>query len=111
MIQFDVGGLFTQFKGMKPQPRMGRFETVQKPDGFLAVRTGLRPEDIDIEAGVALHAGSLPRPDDLIELNRARLAEGFGDEAAFQERLCTSLYEMLAHRPEPGQIGVARARR
>jgi len=41
------------------------------------------------------HAGSLPRPDDLIELNRARLAEGFGDEAAFQERLRAAVMDVL----------------
>jgi hypothetical protein len=60
MIQFDVGGLFAQFKGMKPQPRMGRLETVQKPEGFLAVGTSLRPEDIGIEAELPLRIYGMP---------------------------------------------------
>ena len=33
------------------------------------------------------HAGSLPRPDDVIDLNRARQAGESKDEAAYQERL------------------------
>lgn len=48
------------------------------------------------------HAGSLPRPDDLIELNRARLAEGFGDEAAFQERLRAAVMDVVTRQQELG---------
>src|SRR5262249_43621204 len=33
------------------------------------------------------HAGSLPRPDELIEAYRAREAEGAGDDAGFPARL------------------------
>jgi 5-methyltetrahydropteroyltriglutamate--homocysteine methyltransferase len=48
------------------------------------------------------HAGSLPRPDDLNELNRARLAEGGGDEAAFQERLRTAVIDVVTRQQEMG---------
>jgi 5-methyltetrahydropteroyltriglutamate--homocysteine methyltransferase len=48
------------------------------------------------------HAGSLPRPDDLIELNRARLAEGFGDDAAFQERLRAAVMDVVTRQQELG---------
>jgi 5-methyltetrahydropteroyltriglutamate--homocysteine methyltransferase len=48
------------------------------------------------------HAGSLPRPDDLIELNRARAAEGYDNEAAFQERLRTAVRDVVTRQHELG---------
>lgn len=46
--------------------------------------------------------GSLPRPDDLIELNRARLAEGLSDEVAFQERLSAAVADVVAQQQQLG---------
>src|SRR5579884_3767604 len=52
------------------------------------------------------HAGSLPRPEDLVELNRARRDEALGgaasDEAAFQERLSSAVAEVVARQRELG---------
>ncbi len=48
------------------------------------------------------HAGSLPRPDDLIDLNRARLAGRDSDEAAFQERLSAAVKEVVAQQKNAG---------
>ena len=42
------------------------------------------------------HAGSLPRPDDLVELNRARQAGESVDEAEFQARLRGAIGELVA---------------
>ncbi|MBO0712537.1 MAG: hypothetical protein J2P47_14800, partial [Acetobacteraceae bacterium] len=48
------------------------------------------------------HAGSLPRPDDLIEANRAR-AEGRGiEEAAFQAQLRDGVSEVVGKQKELG---------
>src|SRR5690625_607175 len=47
------------------------------------------------------HAGSLPRPDDLIELNRARLA-GEHDENAFQTRLRGAVVDLVQHQADTG---------
>ncbi|HXY99415.1 MAG TPA: cobalamin-independent methionine synthase II family protein [Stellaceae bacterium] len=41
------------------------------------------------------HVGSLPRPDDLIELNRARAAGESGDEALYQARLGAAVAEVV----------------
>ena len=41
------------------------------------------------------HAGSLPRPDDLIELNRARPAGEFRDERGYQERLGSAVGDVV----------------
>lgn len=48
------------------------------------------------------HAGSLPRPDDLIELNRRRLAGEGVDEAAFQAELRTSVADLVARQKSLG---------
>jgi 5-methyltetrahydropteroyltriglutamate--homocysteine methyltransferase len=48
------------------------------------------------------HAGSLPRPEELIALNRARARADFADEAAFQERLRTAVTEVVARQHELG---------
>ena len=50
------------------------------------------------------HAGSLPRPDDLIEANRARESGGAADEAEFQARLRAGVTEVVRRQTE---IGVA----
>jgi 5-methyltetrahydropteroyltriglutamate--homocysteine methyltransferase len=50
------------------------------------------------------HAGSLPRPDDLIEANRARESGGAADEAGFQARLRAGVTEVVRRQTE---IGVA----
>ncbi|ETW93466.1 MAG: methionine synthase [Candidatus Entotheonella factor] len=48
------------------------------------------------------HAGSLPRPDDLIELNRARLAGDGSDEAAFQEQLHAAVQDVVNRQRSAG---------
>jgi 5-methyltetrahydropteroyltriglutamate--homocysteine methyltransferase len=59
-------------------------------------------------------AGSLPRPDDLIELNRARAAGESGDEAGYQARLGSAVTEVVRrqhtagiHVPGDGEFGKA----
>ena len=48
------------------------------------------------------HAGSLPRPDDLIELNRRRLDGEPYDEGAYQERLREATIEVVRRQAEIG---------
>jgi 5-methyltetrahydropteroyltriglutamate--homocysteine methyltransferase len=48
------------------------------------------------------HAGSLPRPEDLIELNRARRAGEPVDEAAFGERLRSAVAGLVRRESETG---------
>jgi 5-methyltetrahydropteroyltriglutamate--homocysteine methyltransferase len=48
------------------------------------------------------HAGSLPRPDDLIELNRAGLTESFSDDAALQERLRAAVMDVVTRQQNLG---------
>jgi 5-methyltetrahydropteroyltriglutamate--homocysteine methyltransferase len=48
------------------------------------------------------HAGSLPRPDDLIEANRARAAGETADEAGFQARLGAAVSEVVRRQKELG---------
>src|SRR5438094_6188747 len=48
------------------------------------------------------HAGSLPRPDDLIDANRAREAEGAADEAGFQTRLRAGVADVVRRQKEMG---------
>jgi 5-methyltetrahydropteroyltriglutamate--homocysteine methyltransferase len=48
------------------------------------------------------HAGSLPRPDDLIELNRARQAGESTDEAAYQARLAAAVTDVVRRQKEAG---------
>ncbi|HXJ82514.1 MAG TPA: cobalamin-independent methionine synthase II family protein [Candidatus Methylomirabilis sp.] len=50
------------------------------------------------------HAGSLPRPDALIDANRAREAGGTADERAFQEQLRSTVVEVVRRQRD---IGVA----
>src|SRR5882672_9983051 len=58
------------------------------------------------------HAGSLPRPDDLIDANRAREAGGATDERRFQDQLRASVTEVVRHQkglgidvPGDGEFG------
>jgi 5-methyltetrahydropteroyltriglutamate--homocysteine methyltransferase len=51
---------------------------------------------------ITSHAGSLPRPDDLIELNRARQAAPGQDERAYQERLRASVGEVVRRQRDAG---------
>src|SRR5712692_8169918 len=44
---------------------------------------------------ITSHAGSLPRPDDLIELNRARQAGESQDEGGYQARLGAAVQEVV----------------
>jgi 5-methyltetrahydropteroyltriglutamate--homocysteine methyltransferase len=46
--------------------------------------------------------GVLPRPDDLIKLNRDRGKVGFDHEAAFQERLCSAIADVVTRQHELG---------
>jgi 5-methyltetrahydropteroyltriglutamate--homocysteine methyltransferase len=48
------------------------------------------------------HVGSLPRPDDLIEANRAREAGEAVDEALFQKKLRAAVAEVVAHQKQLG---------
>ncbi len=48
------------------------------------------------------HAGSLPRPDDLIELNRKRIDEEAYDEAEFQKELRDATIEVVRRQVETG---------
>src|SRR5690625_2637607 len=48
------------------------------------------------------HAGSLPRPDDVIELNRARLAGEYDDEATFQTRLREAVGDLVQRQQDTG---------
>ncbi len=47
-------------------------------------------------------AGSLPRPDDLIELNRARQAGESTDERAYQTRLGAAVVEVVRRQQAVG---------
>jgi len=58
------------------------------------------------------HVGSLPRPDALIEANRARQAGDTMDEAAFQQTLRTAVADVVGHQrkldvdiPNDGEFG------
>jgi 5-methyltetrahydropteroyltriglutamate--homocysteine methyltransferase len=48
------------------------------------------------------HAGSLPRPDELIELNRARQAGESRDEAGYQERLRLAVEDVVRRQKAAG---------
>ena len=48
------------------------------------------------------HAGSLPRPDDLIEANRARESGAASDERRFQDRLRASVTDVVRRQREAG---------
>jgi 5-methyltetrahydropteroyltriglutamate--homocysteine methyltransferase len=48
------------------------------------------------------HAGSLPRPDELIELNRARQAGESKDEAGYQERLRLAVEDVVRRQKDAG---------
>jgi 5-methyltetrahydropteroyltriglutamate--homocysteine methyltransferase len=64
------------------------------------------------------HAGSLPRPDDLIELNRARQAGESADEAGYQLRLRSAVEDVVRRQkaagvdvPGDGEYGKAMGQR
>ena len=64
------------------------------------------------------HAGSLPRPDDLIALNRARQAGQSQDERAYQERLRSAVEDVVRRQqaagldiPGDGEYGKAMGQR
>jgi 5-methyltetrahydropteroyltriglutamate--homocysteine methyltransferase len=64
------------------------------------------------------HAGSLPRPDDLIELNRARQAGEASDERGYQERLGAAVEDAVRRQqaagldvPGDGEYGKAMGQR
>ena len=48
------------------------------------------------------HVGSLPRPDDLLDTNRAREAGEATDEQGFQEKLRTAVADVVRHQHELG---------
>ncbi|HYS15517.1 MAG TPA: cobalamin-independent methionine synthase II family protein [Candidatus Binatia bacterium] len=48
------------------------------------------------------HAGSLPRPDDLIDANRARESGGATDERRFQDQLRSSVAEVVRRQKDVG---------
>src|SRR5262252_7451312 len=64
------------------------------------------------------HAGSLPRPDDLIELNRARQLNESSDEDAYQARLAAAVSDVVRRQhaagvdiPGDGEFGKAMGQR
>ena len=59
---------------------------------------------------ITTHAGSLPRPDDLIELTRARQEGETKDEAGYQARLAAAVQDVVRRQRECG-IDVAGRRR
>ncbi len=48
------------------------------------------------------HAGSLPRPEDLIALNEQRAAEDFSNEAEYLGRLRTAVADVVARQRDTG---------
>jgi 5-methyltetrahydropteroyltriglutamate--homocysteine methyltransferase len=48
------------------------------------------------------HAGSLPRPEDLIEANRQRAAGGFADEEGYQAEVGAAVTNVVARQRETG---------
>ena len=48
------------------------------------------------------HAGSLPRPEDLITLNERRTADGFTEEAQYLGRLRAAVADVVARQRETG---------
>jgi 5-methyltetrahydropteroyltriglutamate--homocysteine methyltransferase len=48
------------------------------------------------------HAGSLPRPEDLIALNEQRAAGDFTEEAVYLGRLRTSVADVVARQRDTG---------
>jgi 5-methyltetrahydropteroyltriglutamate--homocysteine methyltransferase len=54
------------------------------------------------ERSLTSHAGSLPRPDDLIDANRAREAGGAADEAGFQTRLRAGVADVVRRQKQVG---------
>src|SRR5438552_16124523 len=48
------------------------------------------------------HAGSLPRPDALIEANRARQSAGFADEERFQQELRAAVGDVVRRQKDVG---------
>jgi 5-methyltetrahydropteroyltriglutamate--homocysteine methyltransferase len=48
------------------------------------------------------HAGSLPRPDDLIEANRALESAGAGDELRFQAQLRAAVADVVRRQTDLG---------
>ena len=48
------------------------------------------------------HAGSLPRPDELVELNRALREGELADEAGFHRRLAQGVSDVVARQRELG---------
>jgi 5-methyltetrahydropteroyltriglutamate--homocysteine methyltransferase len=48
------------------------------------------------------HAGSLPRPDELIEANRARESGNAGDEGRFQDRLRSAVADVVRRQRDAG---------
>jgi len=48
------------------------------------------------------HAGSFPRPDDLVALNFERMEGRFGDESAYQRKLTQAVEELVAPQREIG---------
>jgi 5-methyltetrahydropteroyltriglutamate--homocysteine methyltransferase len=67
---------------------------------------------------ITTHVGSLPRPDDLIELNRARQAGESQDEQGYQDRLRSAVEEVVRRQqaigidvPGDGEYGKAMGQR
>ena len=48
------------------------------------------------------HAGSLPRPEELVALNRRRSEGDYGDEAGFQEALKAAVADLVARQKALG---------
>src|SRR4051812_3225216 len=77
----------------------GRYPTIWAVKRTMRSSTG---EGNDVGHILTSHAGSLPRPDDLIELNRRRLEGEPYDEGEYQERLREATIEVVRRQAEIG---------
>jgi len=63
---------------------------------------GTEPMRTSADHILTSHVGSLPRPDDLLDTNRAREAGEATDEQGFQEKLRTAVADVVRHQHELG---------
>ena len=72
------------------------------PSSLLSYASPGKPMRMSRDHILTSHAGSLPRPDDLIEANRAREAGETTDEGSFQETLRRAVIDIVRRQTECG---------
>ena len=72
------------------------------PSSLLSYASPGKPMRMSRDHILTSHAGSLPRPDDLIEANRAREAGETTDEGSFQETLRRAVIDIVRRQIECG---------